>query len=139
MPEPFRTTRLVEFHDTDMAGIMHFASFFHYMESAEHELIRSLGFSVHSVEGGSTISYPRVSATCDYLSPALCEHVLDINILVARIGEKSVTYQFEFSHEGTSVATGSMTSVCCQVEPGNLPASMPIPEDMANKLRTYLV
>ena len=45
MAEPFRTTRLVEFHDTDMAGIMHFASFFHYMESAEHEFIRSLGFA----------------------------------------------------------------------------------------------
>ena len=31
MSEPFRIERLVEFHDTDMAGIMHFASFFHYM------------------------------------------------------------------------------------------------------------
>jgi acyl-CoA thioester hydrolase len=51
MPEPYRTTRLVEFHDTDMAGIMHFASFFVYMESAEHELLRSMGLSVHSVVG----------------------------------------------------------------------------------------
>ncbi len=137
MPEPFRTTRLVEFHDTDMASIMHFASFFHYMESAEHELIRSLGFGVHVVEDGRTISFPRVSAACDYLSPALCEQVLDITVLIARIGEKSVTYQFEFSHDGTVVATGSMTSVCCQIEPGSAPLSMPIPADMADKLRTY--
>jgi len=49
MPEPFQTSRLVEFHDTDMAGIMHFASFFIYMESAEHELYRSLGLSIHSI------------------------------------------------------------------------------------------
>ena len=29
MTEPFHTTRRVEFADTDMAGIVHFANFFH--------------------------------------------------------------------------------------------------------------
>ena len=42
---PFRTTRLVEFHDTDMAGIMHFAAFYLYMASTEHEFFRSLDIS----------------------------------------------------------------------------------------------
>jgi tetratricopeptide (TPR) repeat protein len=32
---PFTTTRRVEFGDTDMAGIMHFANFFRFMEAAE--------------------------------------------------------------------------------------------------------
>ena len=40
MADPFRTTRLVEFGDTDMAGIVHFANFFRYMESAEHAFLR---------------------------------------------------------------------------------------------------
>ena len=39
--QPFRTTRRVEFGDTDMAGIVHFANFFRYMESAETEFLRS--------------------------------------------------------------------------------------------------
>jgi len=43
MPASFRTTRRVEFGDTDMAGIVHFARFFCFMESAEHEMLRSLG------------------------------------------------------------------------------------------------
>ena len=34
MPSPFTTTRRVEFGDTDMAGIMHFANFFRFMEAA---------------------------------------------------------------------------------------------------------
>src|SRR5213078_989612 len=46
MPAVFRTTRRVEFADTDMAGIVHFANFFRYMESAEHEFLRSHGLSV---------------------------------------------------------------------------------------------
>ena len=73
MAEPFRTTRLVEFHDTDMAGIMHFASFFHYMESAEHELLRSLGLSVHTTVDGEMLSFPRVATSCQFRSPARCE------------------------------------------------------------------
>jgi acyl-CoA thioester hydrolase len=137
MPEPFRTTRLVEFHDTDMAGIMHFASFFHYMESAEHELIRSLGFSVHAEYHGQILSFPRVSVSCQFKSPALCEQLLDIAIQVVRIGSKSVTYQFEFSHEGVEVASGQMTSVCCRVKPGQPLSSVPLPTELADKLCQY--
>jgi len=139
MPEPFRTSRLVEFHDTDMAGIMHFASFFQYMESAEHELIRSVGFSVHSQIDGQTLSFPRVAASCQYRSPARSEEVLDIVVSLSRIGNKSLHYQFEFSHEGREVATGQITSVCCRVEPGQPMVSVPLPAEIKEKLEQYLV
>ena len=64
MPTSFRTSRLVEFSDTDMAGIMHFSAFFRYMEAAEHELLRNLGFSVYCEIDGVPISFPRVAASC---------------------------------------------------------------------------
>ena len=137
MPEPFHTSRLVEFHDTDMAGIMHFASFFVYMESAEHELLRSLGLSVHSRLEEEHISFPRVSASCNYVSPARCEDILDIAITVARIGTKSVTYQFHITRGDAEIATGSMTAVCCRVSPGEPPVSRAIPPDMVEKLKSY--
>jgi acyl-CoA thioester hydrolase len=35
--------RRVLFHETDMAGIVHFSNFFKYMEEAEHSFMRSLG------------------------------------------------------------------------------------------------
>ncbi len=138
MAEPFHTTRLVEFHDTDMAGIMHFASFFHYMESAEHEFIRSLGFSVHSRIDGQLLSFPRVSVSCDYQSPARSEDLLEISILVSRIGHKSITYAFEVTHEGDKVAKGQITCVCCRVEPGEPIVSIPIPQEIVEKLRPYV-
>ena len=137
MPEPFHTSRLVEFHDTDMAGIMHFASFFVYMESAEHELLRSLGLSVHTRLEDEHISFPRVSASCDYVSPARCEEVLDIAVSVTRIGAKSVTYEFRFTRVGEDIATGRMTAVCCNVFPGKPPVSRPLPADVVEKLKTY--
>ena len=39
-------SRRVEFRDTDAAGIMHFSTYFTYMEEAEHELFRRLGTTV---------------------------------------------------------------------------------------------
>jgi 4-hydroxybenzoyl-CoA thioesterase/acyl-CoA thioester hydrolase len=134
MPD-FHTTRLVEFSDTDMAGIMHFSAYFRYMEAAEHELLRSIGLSVYSEVDGAAISFPRVAAACQYSSPVRCENVLDICVAVRRVGTKSVTYNFAFSHQGREVAAGEMTSVCCRVEHGKPPVSIPIPDQFAQKLR----
>jgi acyl-CoA thioester hydrolase len=136
MPAPFHTSRLVEFSDTDMAGIMHFSAFFRYMEAAEHELLRSLGFSVYSEIDGDVVSFPRVAASCDFHSPARCEDLLEIDVSVRRVGTKSVTYGFQFTQGGRDVATGQMTSVCCRVPHGEPPVSIPIPGVVAEKLRT---
>ena len=46
MPYEFKLTRRVEFAETDMAGIVHFANFFRMMEAAEHAFFRSVGFSI---------------------------------------------------------------------------------------------
>ena len=135
MSTPFHTTRLVEFADTDMAGIMHFSAFFRFMEGAEHELLRSLGFSVYTEIDGVPISFPRVAATCEFDSPARCENVLEIAVTVRHVGKSSVTYGFDFTDEGRDVAHGTMTSVCCRVEHGKPPVSMPIPEALAKELR----
>jgi 4-hydroxybenzoyl-CoA thioesterase/acyl-CoA thioester hydrolase len=105
------------------------------MEAAEHELLRSLRFSVYSEIEGIPVSFPRVAASCEYHSPARCEDVLDIDVTVQRVGEKSVTYGFAFRDDGRNVATGEMTSVCCRVEHGQPPKSMPIPAPLAEKLK----
>ncbi len=135
MPAPFHTSRLVEFSDTDMAGIMHFSAFFRYMEAAEHELLRSLGMSVYAEIDGQLVSFPRVAAKCEFHSPAKCEDVLEIDVTVERVGTKAVTYRFQFSLAGRDVASGQMTSVCCRIEHGTAPVSIPIPDAIADKLR----
>jgi acyl-CoA thioester hydrolase len=135
---PFHTSRLVEFSDTDMAGIMHFSAYFRYMEAAEHELLRSLGLSVYTEINGEPVSFPRVAASCDFHAPARCEDMLEIDVTITRVGTKSVTYKFHFTQKGNDVATGSMTSVCCRVPHGGSPVSIPIPDSVADKLRELM-
>ena len=139
MADVFHTQRFVEFSDTDMAGIAHFSAFFRYMESAEHALLRSLGLSVfQKLDGDDALSFPRVNAQCDYQSPVRCEDTLDIAVTIQRLGTKSVTYAFDMTLDGTPVAAGRMTSVCCRIEPGQPPQAVAIPEEIAEKLRLFV-
>lgn len=139
MPASVHIERRVEFRDTDAAGIMHFSAFFVYMEQAEHETLRRLGFSVVEHDDDGVVSWPRVSAKCDYKRPAHFEDVLDIAVSVARLGTKSVTYEFRFTHDADEIALGIITVVCCRIEKGKPPRSIEIPKRFAAALATLCI
>src|SRR5436190_9986148 len=90
----FSYRRLVEFADTDLAGIMHFANFFRFVESAEHAFFRSLGFRVHTANGGDHQGWPRIEVSCKYLKPARFEQVLEIRLRIDELRTSSLRYSF---------------------------------------------
>ncbi|MCI0458069.1 MAG: acyl-CoA thioesterase [Gemmataceae bacterium] len=134
MPTPFRTTRRVEFADTDMAGIVHFANFFRYMEAAEVEFLRARGLSVKLEWEGQKIGFPRVAASCEYLRPALFEDLLDVTVRLVQIGRKSVTYAFEFSKDGVLSARGQISAVCCRIQTDQPLEAIEIPASLRQQL-----
>jgi len=135
MSAPFRVSRRVDFADTDMAGIIHFSNYFRYMEFAEVAFLRSRGLSVSMTWGEEKLGFPRVSAACDFLSPVRFDDVLDIEVRVERVGRKSVTYSFDFAHQGKPVAKGRVSAVCCRMRPGmHELESIDIPADIRARL-----
>ncbi|HEX3528852.1 MAG TPA: thioesterase family protein [Thermoanaerobaculia bacterium] len=129
-----RTQRKVEFADTDMVGIVHFARFFVFMETAEHELLASLGTPVLFADGGRSIGWPRVSVACDYFAPARFGDVLDIHVQVMKKGRSSLTYQIDIARQGQPIARGRLTTVCCILDdPGGVRA-IPIPPYLADQI-----
>jgi acyl-CoA thioester hydrolase len=134
---PFRTTRRVEFGDTDMAGIMHFSNFFRFMEAAESDFLRALGLSVSWSADGVKWGFPRVSATCDFKKPARFQDVLTIAVTLEKLGAKSVSYRYDFSNErGEPLAVGRITAVFCRSAGANQIESFEIPGDIRAKLET---
>jgi acyl-CoA thioester hydrolase len=133
--KPFTTTRRVEFGDTDMAGIMHFASFFRFMEVAETDFLQSLGMSVSWRTESTKWGFPRVSASCDYQKPARFLDVLTIAVSVEKVGAKSVSYRFDFTNQhGEPLAVGRIATVFCRhCENGRL-ESMELPAELRDKL-----
>ncbi len=135
----FTLQRRVEFRDTDAAGIVHFSNFFLYMEQTEHAFLRSVGLGVICEIDGQKISWPRVSASCDYRAAIRFEELIDIELSVTRVGSKSVTYGFKFSRDDVLVAEGTMTAVCCLFQHGQVPASITIPEKFSDAIRPYCI
>ena len=137
-PQPFVTTRRVEFGDTDMAGIVHFANFFRFMEAAETAFLRSLGASVNWKADGLKWGFPRVAASCDYRKPARFEDVLTVAVTVERVGDKSITYRYDFTNQhGEPIAVGRVTAVFCRTTTPDDLESAPIPPELRAKLEAH--
>ncbi len=135
MPNEYLTRRRIEFADTDMAGIVHFARFFIFMETAEHEFLRSLGTSVATKIDDMQIGWPRLAVACEYLSPVKFEEVLDIHLMVARKGSKSMTYKFEFRKGTELIARGEVSAACCVHDFDGKLKAIPIPDFIANQIQ----
>ena len=121
MTYQFTETRRIEFAETDLAGIVHFANYFRYMEATEHAFYRSLGLSVNPPREGNPLGWPRVAASCDYKAPLRFEDELEIQLLVQEKRSKSLTYLFIFRkiEDGrrTEVARGALTAVSAEYDP----------------------
>ncbi len=128
MPSKFVHTRRVEFNETDMAGIVHFANFYRYMEEAEHAFFRSLNLSImERDEEGAIVGWPRVSCSANYKAPAFFEDVLEIELVIERRGVKSLSWAITVRRGETLICTGRMKTVCCRFAKGEAMVSVEIP------------
>lgn len=118
-----------------MAGIVHYARYFRYMEVAEHAFLRSLGTSVV----GMDVAWPRVDVSCSYKAPLRFEDEIDVELDVLELKEKSITYGFVIARVAPGprmvVATGRTTVVSVAMDPATgAMRAVPMPADFASKL-----
>ncbi len=130
----FIHNRQVQFAETDMGGIVHFSSFFRYMEEAEHAFLQSLGLSVVMYLDGKRIGMPRVSAKCDFHHPARFQDTLQIFVKLQRLGTSSLSYTIDIKKGDLLLATGSIVAVLCELVDQSPPKSIPIPKTMRDLL-----
>lgn len=132
----FVANHRVEFNETDMAGIVHFANFYKWMEEAEHEYFRSLGFSImERLDDGRYIGWPRVSASCSFEKPAFYDDLVQVRLDIERLGVKSLSMVIEFWKEDERIAYGRMKTACCLCGPNASIESIPIPDNYLDQLK----
>ena len=142
VPDRFHFTyeRRVEFADTDLAGIVHFANFFRYVESAEHAFFRSLGYSVHVSHGHKQTGWPRVRVSGEFFRPARFEDRLKICLKIEKIGYSSFCYGYwVFGGDGGDgrrpIAAGRFTTLYVELDQGaGRMEKRPIPADLRKLL-----
>ena len=139
----FTYRRVVEFADTDLAGIMHFSNFFRFVECAEHAFFRSLGFRVHTANGSDHQGWPRLEVTCKYLKPARFEQTLEVRLRLEEIRTSSLRYAFSIlsddAPERLLVATGMCSIVHVELDTkAHEIRKSPIPAALREKLESTM-
>jgi acyl-CoA thioester hydrolase len=119
----------VQYKDTDASGIAHFSCFFVYAEEAEHALWRAAGQSVEPQE--SSLGWPRVSASFDFLRPLRFEDEFEVRIRLVERTSKTFRYQGVISCRGEVAAIGMWTTICVRKVPGEPLRAIDIPPEIA--------
>ncbi len=85
----------VRWVDTDALRVVHYSNYFRYVEAAEEELYRSLGFTFKELNEKYKIAVPRVEALCRYKAPARYGDIVTVTLQLSEKAEKIVEYDFE--------------------------------------------
>jgi len=131
----FKTCIRVSWTDTDAAQVVHFSNYFRFFEKAEEEFYRSLGFSFTDFRNEG-FWFPRAEAFCEYKKPAKFNDLLEIELTIEELKEKSVRYGFNiFNKESTDLlANGYLVIVAANKQTGK---ATQIPEAIVHKLEPF--
>lgn len=128
----FRYQRRVQFADTDLAGIAHFAMLFRYMEEAEHALWRAAGLSI--AKSGENVGWPRVAASMHFRAPLNFEDEFEVVVTIDEFTRSTISYRHVIMRGETLIAEGTMTTVHVDKKPGEALKSAPIPQPILDSL-----
>ena len=113
----FTFTTPVRFSDIDHAGIVYFPRFFHMFHLAFEELWRArLGAHAYvELLDRDRIGFPAVHAACDFKAPLRFGDLAEIELEVARLGGKSVTFHYRVHRAGEPRILCADGQVVCAV------------------------
>ena len=95
----------VIFGDTDMMGVVYYANYLRYFESARSDYWRALGRSYKDLEAWG-IALPVVEAHCDYKRPARYEDLLEIDVEISEVRGASLRFAYVVRRGPDLVAEG---------------------------------
>jgi acyl-CoA thioester hydrolase len=136
MSSTFKASFRVSWAETDAAHIVHFSNYFRFFERTEEELYRHLGFDFNDVIGKHNIFLPRVEAFCQFKKPARFNDLLEVEMRVEEIKEKSIRYGFKIFNKESAVllANGYTVIVAVDKQTGKAAA---IPTVIMEKLKPF--
>ncbi len=138
----YKSNIRVQFSETDMGGIVHFANYYRYMEVCEYNFFESMGTSVYEYFNGGAkqdLGWPRVETQCKYIAPLHFKDLVEVHLIIRKKGRSSLQYEFILSRLEPGpvqvVNRAMMSVVCVQKDPDNgKMRAVPIPEELAAQI-----
>jgi len=115
----------VIFGDTDQMGVVYYANYLRYFESARAAYWRALGKSYKDLEAWG-VALPVVEAHCHYKRPAHYEDLLDVDVDVTELRAASLRFGYRIYRGAELVAQGETRHAVIGSDgrPRRLPAAM---------------
>ncbi len=135
---PFVFALPVRFADVDHAGIVYYPRFFHYFHLAFEELFRQRMGPRAYVEllDRERVGFPAVRAEAEYRHPLRFGDTAEVELSVARLGGKSITFRYQVFRAAEPAAAGrdaltrvlaATGQVVCAVTDLSRFVAMPVP------------
>jgi YbgC/YbaW family acyl-CoA thioester hydrolase len=132
--KPFVYSTRIRFADTDASGRIHNAAIFPHFEAAEAEFFRAHGHPYTDLETRDVV-FPRVHVEASFQAALRAEDPVEIQVAVARVGQRSYSLAFTVLCRGVKAASGRITAAAMSRRTQRACA---LPEALAATLRGRL-
>ncbi|NVB77118.1 MAG: acyl-CoA thioesterase [Kofleriaceae bacterium] len=95
------------FGDTDQMGVVYYANYLRFFESARAAYWRSLGKSYKDLEEAQ-VAMPVIEAHCNYKRPSYYEDLLEVDVRVGELRQASLRFDYTI-YRGTDVIAEGYT------------------------------
>ncbi|HEX3465839.1 MAG TPA: thioesterase family protein [Candidatus Elarobacter sp.] len=99
----------VRWSDVDVMGIVYYGRYLRFMEAAETELFRAIGFPYDVLANEHGVWVARVRLECDYRAPAKLDDEIVCRAELRKLGGSSMTFTFPIERaDGTRLVDGTL-------------------------------
>lgn len=126
----------VRFGHADPAGIAYYPRFFEWFHDAFESMFEAMfEKSYAAVLADSGIGFPAVQAACEWRRPARFGDLVDLEVFISKLSERSATFEYRVKKDGALLATASV-----KIAAMDLVAHRPttFPPDMRTVFQRYV-
>jgi len=125
----------VRFSHCDPAGIVYFPHYFDMFNGLiEDWYTQELGYEYAELIMGSRYGLPFVHIECDFKVPSRIGEVIDLTLLVERIGRSSLGIVIVCHHDGIERLRARMTTAMMSLETRK---AVPLPQALRERVESY--
>lgn len=120
---------LVNWGDTDKAGIVYYPNYFKWFDIAGHQFFRSCDLAPQKLEEERSIILPLIDVRCSFENPLYYDDVMTVQTSVEEINNKTIKLRHEVYRGETRTGYGYELRGWVYQTPEGIKA-VPIPEDV---------
>ena len=131
----FTRSVTVRFSHCDPAGIVYFPHYFDIFNGLiEDWYTEELGYNYAELIMGTRFGFPFVHLDCDFKIPSRMGDVIDLTLLVEKIGRSSLGIAIVCHKDGMERLRAHMVTAMMSLESKQ---AVPLPQDLRDKIEAY--